>query len=37
MVAWLAQNARAEEVAGELSRRLDTMRNGGPRTGWLPF
>jgi Ser/Thr protein kinase RdoA (MazF antagonist) len=37
MVAWLAQNARAEEVVDELSRRLDTMRNGGPRTGWRPF
>lgn len=37
MVAWLAQNVRAEEVADELSRRLDTMRNGTPRTGWRPF
>jgi aminoglycoside phosphotransferase (APT) family kinase protein len=37
MVAWLAQNARADEVADELSRRLDTMRNDGPRTGWRPF
>jgi aminoglycoside phosphotransferase (APT) family kinase protein len=37
MVAWLAQNARDEEVAEELGRRLDTMRNGSPRTGWRPF
>jgi len=37
MVAWLAQNARAGEVADELRRRLDTMRNGDPRTGWRPF
>jgi hypothetical protein len=37
MVAWLAQNARADEVADELSRRLDTMRNDGPRTEWRPF
>jgi Ser/Thr protein kinase RdoA (MazF antagonist) len=37
MVAWLAQNARADEVANELSLRLDTMRNDGPRTGWRPF
>jgi aminoglycoside phosphotransferase (APT) family kinase protein len=37
MVAWLAQNARADEVADELSSRLDTMRNDGPRTGWRPF
>jgi aminoglycoside phosphotransferase (APT) family kinase protein len=37
MVGWLAQNARADKVADELSRRLDTMRNDGPRTGWRPF
>jgi aminoglycoside phosphotransferase (APT) family kinase protein len=37
MVAWLAQNARADEVADELGRRLDTIRNNGPRTGWRPF
>ena len=37
MVAWLGQNARDEEVAAELNRRLDTMRNGNPRTGWRPF
>jgi aminoglycoside phosphotransferase (APT) family kinase protein len=37
MVAWLAQNARADEVADELSLRLDTMRNDGPRTAWRPF
>jgi Ser/Thr protein kinase RdoA (MazF antagonist) len=37
MVAWLAQNAHADEVTDELSLRLDTMRNDGPRTGWRPF
>jgi Ser/Thr protein kinase RdoA (MazF antagonist) len=37
MVAWLAQNARADDVADELGRRLDTMRNDRPRTGWRPF
>jgi aminoglycoside phosphotransferase len=37
MVAWLAQNARDDEVADELAKRLNTMRSSEPRTQWSPF
>jgi aminoglycoside phosphotransferase len=37
MVSWLAQNAHTEHVAVELTKRLDDMRDGKPRTGWSPF
>jgi aminoglycoside phosphotransferase (APT) family kinase protein len=37
MVVWLAQNMHDDVVAGELAKRLDSIRNGGSRRDWNPF
>ncbi|MFF7145424.1 phosphotransferase enzyme family protein [Streptomyces nodosus] len=38
MVTWLSQNAGADpRAAGEVEKRVETLRSGGSRRAWAPF